>query len=153
MKRIWATRPHWEAAKGSPRQNYKYCSKEGNVLATKGFEQEGQRKEKQLQKDGQWAQILAVAMRMTAEQFQTKHPREWIIRRNAIDGIIREANTRKFKRKIWNGKLSRKNIWIWGQPGIGKSRWANEVETGGSATKKIIINGGAASIQETLQKC
>jgi hypothetical protein len=135
MKRIWSSRAHWEGAKGNPRQNFKYCSKEENVLASKGFENEFERKEKQLQKDGQWAKILADALRMNAEEFQQAHPREWIIRRQAIERIILEAET-KFKRKIWSGKLSRKNVWIWGAPGIGKSRWANEVETGGECYKK-----------------
>jgi hypothetical protein len=136
MKRCWSKRAHWEPAKGSVNQNYKYCSKEGNILAEKGYEEEERRKARKLEKEGQWAKILSDAMRMTAEEFQIAHPREWIIRRNAIERIILEASTRKFKRKIWAGSLTRKNIWLWGEPGIGKSRWANEVETGGECYKK-----------------
>jgi hypothetical protein len=136
MKRIWSERAHWEAAKGTARQNYKYCSKENNVLISKGFDNEEEKKLKQLEKEGQWAKILADAMRMTSNEFMEAHPREWILRRSAIERIILEAATRKFKKRIWDGMLSRKNIWIWGAPGIGKSRWANTVETGGEVYKK-----------------
>jgi hypothetical protein len=136
MRRVWSARAHWEGAKGSPRQNYKYCAKQENILAIKGFEDEEEKKAKKIQKEGAWAQILADAMHMTADEFMEAHPREWIIRRSAIERIILEANTKKFKRRIWGGKLTYKNIWLWGPPGIGKSRWANEVETGGEVYKK-----------------
>ena len=36
-KNLFDERIHWEKAKGGPRANYEYCSKDGNVIWRKGF--------------------------------------------------------------------------------------------------------------------
>jgi hypothetical protein len=50
LQRRYNSRAHWEAARGSPLQNFKYCSKENKVLISHGFEKEEQQNEKKRHK-------------------------------------------------------------------------------------------------------
>jgi hypothetical protein len=72
---------------------------------------------------------------MAPHEFAEAHPKEWIIRRGAIERVMLEANRRKMR--TWNGDLKRKNIWMWGKPGVGKSRWAHEHPVNGETLVKM----------------
>jgi hypothetical protein len=40
--------------------------------------------------------------------------------------------------RTWGGKLSHKNVWIWGKPGVGKSRWAHQLKVDGETLTKMV---------------
>jgi hypothetical protein len=136
MRKHWSERAHWEPAKGSARSNWKYCSKEQNILATKGFEKEEISIQKKREKNEYWNRIIRDATEMSPTEFAEIHPKEWIIRRSAIERLMLEAGRKRMH--TWNGKLSSKNVWIWGAPGVGKSRWAHQLKNTGETLCKMV---------------
>jgi hypothetical protein len=134
MKRSWSERAHWEKAKSTAKKNFAYCTKEHNIWAEKGFENQIEAIEKEEKAKEYWTTVISDAMKMTPEKFSEKHPREWLLRRNAIERIMLEASKKHMR--AWNGKLSHKNIWLWGGAGIGKSRWADQMQVTGETFRK-----------------
>jgi hypothetical protein len=55
-----------------------------------------------------------------ADSDARRYPREWLIRRPAVEKIMGDAS--KNKMQTWDEILSRKNIWSCGQPGVGQLR-------------------------------
>jgi hypothetical protein len=150
LKRHWSERAHWECAKGSARQNFKYCSKEGNVLTSKGFDAENDKIEKERQRNQYWLECIRDAMKMPVNQFIEKYPKEWLLRRTQIERIMLEASKKSMKE--WNGKLTSKNVWMWGAPGLGKSRWANKLKVEGETFRKNYNKWWCGMETRTVQK-
>jgi hypothetical protein len=73
-------------------------------------------------------------MTISAEAFCDKWAREWILHRGLLERLMLEVATKRMK--CWNGKLASKNFWIWGKPGIRKSRWADQLKVDGDTLKK-----------------
>jgi hypothetical protein len=73
-------------------------------------------------------------MKLTPAKFAEKHPKEWLIRRNAIERLMLESSKKHMK--AWDGKSCRKNIWIWGRAGIRQSRWADNLGVTGETFRK-----------------
>jgi hypothetical protein len=134
MKRIWSDRAHWETAKSTAKKNFEYCSKEKNILTQKGFDAIVERIEKEEKNNEYWASVISDAMKLTPAKFAEKHPREWLLRRNAIERLMLESSKKRMR--AWDGKLPHKNIWIWGRAGIGKSRWADSLQVTGETFRK-----------------
>jgi hypothetical protein len=134
MRRTWSERAHWETSKGTPQSNFEYCSKENNILVTKGFEKTLEKMQKEKRANEYWLNVIKDAMTMNPNQFQEQHPIEWMLRRGAIERIMLESAKRKMK--AWDGILTRKNVWLWVAPGIGKSKWANNLATSGETFRK-----------------
>jgi hypothetical protein len=134
MRRLWSDRAHWEKAKSTPRKNFEYCSKEQNILTQKGFEKLVDRIDKEEKAKEYWTRVISDAMKMSPTKFAEEHPREWLIRRTAIERIMLESSKKRMR--VWNGKLWHKNIWIWGTAGIGKSRWADKLAVTGDTFRK-----------------
>jgi hypothetical protein len=47
-------------------------------------------------------------------------------------GYIKKIMIETLQKRIgtdWNGSLHTNNVWIWAEPGIGKSRWANQQQS------------------------
>jgi hypothetical protein len=107
MRRLWTNRTHWKAAKGSEKQNFNYCAKEGNGWIEKGFTDELERAKNKQEKEEYWTTRIRHAQEMSAEEF-------------AIERI-----------------LSDKNVEIWGKPGIGKSKWAHKTPVAGTTLMKM----------------
>ena len=111
-KRIIGERAHIEVAKGSPTQNYEYCSKEKRVFV-----------ERPMAKGKiPFLTFWNDLEHMTIEEIKTKYPYEWFNKREKIMNTLID-NARK-NIKCYDGILEEKNIWLWGEPGVGKSRWA-----------------------------
>ena len=70
-------------------------------------------------------EIIADAKILEPVEFEEKHPKAWFLHREKIMRTMIESQA--LKAKAWDGDLHQKNIWLWGKPGIGKSRWANNL--------------------------
>jgi hypothetical protein len=140
--RLWGVRSlfqgkaHWEAAEGSEQSNLKYCTKGGDVLVELGFRAEKVTALKNTAQQGNnyWQAVVQDAYTLGVEDFAEKWPKEWLLRRGAVERLMLDAAKKQMR--VWPGNLQHKNVWIWGKPGIGKSRWAHRQETGGDTLFK-----------------
>jgi hypothetical protein len=145
-KRLWnlttiwgkgsAGKAHWEPARGSEQKNLEYCIKGQNVLVVMGFHSE----KAELAKSGTlkgheyWEAVVSDAYQLSAEEFAQKWPKEWLIRRGAVERLMLDSSKKSMR--VWSGNLQLKNVWLWGEPGVGKSKWAHRQETGGDTLFK-----------------
>lgn len=112
-------RAHWEEAQGTWQDNFKYCSKEDTVFAIKGHTVEDAVKYENLDE----FEIMYKDMKtMVPDAFEIKYPKEWYLRRKEVERVMIDAAMLHVM--DFDGDLQCKNWWIWGKPGIGKSRWA-----------------------------
>lgn len=115
---------HIEVARGTDAQNEAYCKKEGDWWQTGVSDIKKKRA----------LDIINDYRTMTLEDFTNEHPNEAVHNLRNLEylrsQLIRTTET-------WNGDLKEKNLWIWGAPGTGKSKWArNQMET-----RKIYLKG------------
>lgn len=111
-----------DVARGGWRQNWAYCSKEGTVIVEKKGMDEFVQCEEYVSTRVSTAAIDACKT-MDPFEFQDTFPNVWFYHRSKIINMMMDfAMT---KRKDWDGDLKCKNYWIWGQPGVGKSKWAS----------------------------
>jgi hypothetical protein len=126
-------RAHIEPMHGSVRQNQVYCRKQRNMVVDKDGavrkEAEGGKTRREI-----WMGLLEDARSMGPEEFATAHPDHWILRRAPIERLMIEAQATKGR--VWDGELPTKNVWLWGAPGLGKSRWASIQNEVASVYKK-----------------
>lgn len=114
VKNDVSIRAHIEPAKGNPKQNYDYCSKEGNVFVKKVLPK--------LQEKPKFLEMFNDMKQMAPEEFQDKYPKEWYINREKVLAIM--TDSAMLNVTVYNGPLEEKNIWLFGKPGVGKSKWA-----------------------------
>jgi hypothetical protein len=103
---------HFEKAKGSPMDNYKYCSKEGNFYEKGTMPSQGKRA---VHNDVRKAVADGVGMREIAKMdgvnYQTLRSAELLMRY--------VEKKRDFKTQV---------VWLYGEPGSGKTRYAYDNE-------------------------
>lgn len=121
VERLLGGRAWLSTAKGGWKQNVAYCTKEGLVIAVKNcsdesLEQNHTRTEKIT------CEIIEEAKKMDPWAFEDAYPVLWFRYRNQILNTMMDAALRRVGN--WDGNLKSKNYWIWGKPGIGKSKWA-----------------------------
>lgn len=122
LKRELGGRAHLEVAKGSEWDNYRYCTKEGgaNIILQYGcFTQETESKRN---KDQVASDILKDIAELDEDAFKEKYPSWYLGNFQKYDELKMRADVEKMQ--IWNGDLKKKNFWIWGKPGVGKSKLA-----------------------------
>jgi hypothetical protein len=126
VKKWIGERAHVEAARGTELDNCIYCEKGGDVRLEKGtaeIKAEAAARREAGTKDGaKWKQLIDDAEAMTVAEFKDAHPDQWVLRRSAIERLMIDAAMTRAA--VWSGILTNKNVWIWGAPGLGKSRWA-----------------------------
>lgn len=112
MKKL-NSRCHFEKAKGSPMDNYKYCSKEGNFYEKGTMPSQGKRA---VHNDVRKAVADGVCMReiarMDGVNYQTLRSAELLMRY--------VEKKRDFKTHV---------VWLYGEPGSGKTRFAFDNES------------------------
>ncbi|KAK8900479.1 hypothetical protein M9Y10_002806 [Tritrichomonas musculus] len=105
-------------SKGTEEQNYKYCSKSGDFVE---IGQKVKSLEEKIKRDDKWKKMKDDYLNLSVEDFSNKYPRESVIYRNQLKNW---ATDLAISNNTWPGLLPEKNFWIWGAPGVGKSRWA-----------------------------
>lgn len=125
---IWS---YLQPANGSELQNRDYCIKSGNF---KEFGALTITDQKEVDKKQKVMNVMNDWMQLTKEEFEEKWPYEalhW--RRKLMDWEASKA----MKSDVWDGDLRQKNLWIWGPPGTGKSKWARSQAQGACYCKLI----------------
>lgn len=107
-----------QIAVGSLKQNVDYCSKEGLVIVSKNCTDEHD----EVQNGKLTLQVVEAARQMDPWTFEDTFPMVWVKHRNQILNVMMDNALRNVEN--WDGNLKAKNYWIWGPPGIGKSKWA-----------------------------
>jgi hypothetical protein len=111
LVKLWGGKAHWEAAGGSEKANRDYCSKGGQILVQLGLNEEEIKQSRTVaDKQDYWNQVVKDAYTMGPEQFAEKWPKEWLIRRGAVERLMLDAAKKSMR--VWNGDLKAKNVWI-----------------------------------------
>lgn len=111
-------RAHLEAARGTWKDNWIYCSKENNVFIEKGHTlPDAQRK-----KEDNFDEMYNDMKILKPQEFEDKYPRFWVMHKEKVLSVMTDHAMENAM--TWDGNLVEKNFWIWGKPGVGKSRWA-----------------------------
>lgn len=122
LKALISRRAHVEPAKGGWKQNARYCSKEGFIICSKNCDPDN---DGVASGSGRVTEdVLRAAKTMDPWHFEDTFPLIWFHHRAKILNVMMDAALRRVEH-AWDGDLKKKNLWLWGRPGIGKSQWAN----------------------------
>jgi hypothetical protein len=137
VKKLLSEKAHIEAMKMDTKSALKYCTKEGSLCfqkdldilfgdrkTTTGERERAKTDKRKEQKDQVAREITKDLGEMEPEEFAEKWPGEWLRNRKRCEEFITEAMGKRAT--VWPGNLQAKNFWIWGKPGVGKSKWATQ---------------------------
>ncbi|UPW41741.1 replication associated protein [Peromfec virus RodF7_22] len=120
----WFNNPHVEPAKGSRKNNEDYMMKDGDYKEWGGRKSPEELIEKEEKRKEKYRTLIEDIVNMDDEELEREHPD--IVFHNW--NKVQEIRSRKIKAKDqWGGYLNKKNVWIWGTPGTGKSKWARSI--------------------------
>lgn len=120
MMGIFRHQAHIEPCKGTEAQNIDYCTKDHNIVYEYGTPQISRSNSKQIDH----LQIYKDFKEMPFTLWKDKYPVAAIRYYNSYCFWL--LNERLYNIVNYDGDLQDKNIWIWGPPGVGKSRWARQ---------------------------
>ena len=121
-----------DPARGGRVQNWLYCTKEGNIWFEKGFHLSDERRAKD---EKGFLQLYGQMQTMSPMEFETEHPMFMFNHRHQVmETMIQFADNKK----VFNGSLNRKNFWVWGKTGTGKTSWAYREGEGHHIYRKAI---------------
>lgn len=106
---------------GGDWDNRKYCIKEGNYEESDAKACRGRPQSEVA--DEKCREMIKDIETLTESEFEAKWPRQAFYHQNRIKEWRLNHTPQK---PAWMGDLKRKNVWIYGNPGTGKSRWAEQ---------------------------
>jgi hypothetical protein len=118
MEKLISKRASFEPAVAPRETNVAYCSKEENVIIQFQGIKTLSRAELHYQ------QLLIATKEKSRVEIATEFPRDFVLHHSTVEKLI--ASNMKTKGP-WGGSLKRKNVWIAGKAGTGKSRWASGI--------------------------
>lgn len=111
---------YWAVAEGSEEQNIRYCTKENGPKFEAGTPQTQAAKALR-DRDQRVLDMQRDVVQLPWDQFEAKYPWEATYR----GGIWLKWRFEHMPQQTrYDGDLKDKNVWVWGPPGTGKSRWA-----------------------------
>lgn len=111
----------WDVANGSELDNIKYCTKETDGEKLELGDPQTNDCREWMNRQNKLVEKLKELMQMTWREFSDKYPVEAFNQREKLLIWKRDHNENK---EIYEDELSKKNYWIWGPTGTGKSKWA-----------------------------
>lgn len=113
VKKLFHITVRLVSANGSPKQNQKYCSKEGNYVEKGDVPQAGARTDI-------YEALETAKTGVTYQELLEKHPEVVVKYNNSMTKIL-DLYTTKRNQPPWVA-------WVWGSTGCGKTRYATEIE-------------------------
>ena len=101
-------KPYVEKAFGGWRQNWTYCTKEGNIEIEKNGPQDKHTLSSAMTEDA-----LEACKTLDVFQFQEQFPNIWFFHRSKVLNTMMDWALRNMK--DWDGELRAKNFWVWGE--------------------------------------
>lgn len=111
---------HLEKANGSEKQNINYCTKPNESNFPEKIIYEKGDRFKSENKKFNWDEFLHDIEILDLKEIQIKYPKQCFLR---YQNILKYRNMLNIGNKTWKGDLSIKNYWVYGDTGVGKSKW------------------------------
>lgn len=123
MEQMLGGRAYVEIAKGTEQENIDYCRKEDQVIIEFGtpVNHKGHVLTS-IKTDEDAKKILEDMRTLKEEDFEAIHTKYFLHHKNQVRDFRHEYLVKN--QRIFEGNLKKKNLWIWGAPGTGKSRCA-----------------------------
>lgn len=109
---------HWEQAKGNPKQNWEYCTKEDKfptkIGTIPGFLCQGERQK------ADWERIIQLSEEGDFQTIKSEYPGQYVSHFRTLKKIREDVELEKELEWLTEGMQHAE--WIWGPPGSGKTR-------------------------------
>ena len=118
--------PHLEVAICGDLKNREYCAKENLIFEEGTLIQPIQCIKGRVTKQDIIQMLMQDVMRgqMSFDELAMKYPEHWFYNKKRIFEM--RIDTLSYAGH-WDGNLKNKNFWIWGPPGVGKTKWARSL--------------------------
>lgn len=132
---LWLPECYLDKARGGWKQNWLYCTKEGpdNLFIERGHKLTELDQQKRQQEN--FAMLYDKMLTMTPAQFEEEFPQFMFYNRPKVLAVM---NAHADTQQVWDGDLRKKNFWVWGKTGTGKTCWAYKQAEGHHLFRKAV---------------